>query len=171
MQGRSEGNGAGAAMHNLRTIKSEELFPAIKELLDNNQKVRITVTGDSMMPFLREDIDSVELSATDFDSLRFGQITLIRRTNGLYILHRLIHKKRDCFYIAGDAQYWIEGPVYPHQLIAVVSNLWRGNRQISPSNILWKTLSFIWWLRLPAFRILRRPYRLLKKVYKYVRKK
>lgn len=171
MQGKSGCNGAGAAMHNLKTIKSEELFPAIRDLLDNDRKVRITVTGNSMMPFLRENIDSVELSAADFSSLRFGQITLIRRQDGQYILHRLVRKKKDHFYIAGDAQLSVEGPVYPDQLIATVTKVWREDRQISASNIIWQTISFIWWLRLPAFHILRRPYRLLRKVYNIVRKK
>jgi hypothetical protein len=158
-------------MHSLKTIKSEVLFPAIKDLLDNDQMVRITVTGNSMMPFLREDTDSVELSSTDFDSLRFGQIVLIHRSNGQYILHRVVHKKKDCFFIAGDAQIWIEGPICPEQLVAVVTRIWRGNRQISPSDILWKMLSLIWWLRLPAFYILRKIYRFLKKVYNIVRRK
>jgi len=158
-------------MHNLKFIKSKELFPQIKELLDSGHKVRITVTGSSMMPFLRENIDSVELSATDFESLRFGQIPLIRRTDGHYVLHRVIRKKKDCFYIAGDAHLWIEGPIYPEQLVAVVTKIWRGDRQISTSGITWNILSFIWWLRIPAHRVLRIPYRLLKKVFRIVRKK
>jgi hypothetical protein len=157
-------------MRNLKTIRSEDLFPAITELLANNQKVRITVTGDSMMPFLRENTDSVELSAADFNSLRFGQIVLIRRTSGLYILHRIVRKRKDCFYISGDAHKWVEGPLYPDHLIAVVTKIWRNNRQISPSNIIWQALSCIWWLRLPIINLLRIPYRLLKKVYKHVRK-
>jgi len=158
-------------MRNLKTIKSEVLFPQVKELLDNGHKVRITVTGSSMMPFLRENIDSVELSAANFESLRFGQIPLIRRADGQYILHRLICKKKDRFFIAGDAQLWVEGPIYPEQLVAVVTKIWRGDRQISASNICWDMLSFIWWLRIPAYRMLRIPYRLLKKVFGIVRKK
>lgn len=171
MQGRPHGNGAGSPMHNLKTVRSEDLFPAIDELLHNNQKVRITVTGDSMMPFLRENTDSVELSATDFKSLHFGQIVLIRRISGQYILHRLVFKKKDCFYIAGDAHYWIEGPVYPDQLIAVATKILRNGKEISASGFLWQALSFIWWLRLPLFSVLRKVYRLLRKVYRHVRKK
>lgn len=171
MQSRPRGNGAGTSMHILKTVRSEDLFPAITELLKNDKKVRITVTGDSMMPFLRENTDSVELSAADFSSLRFGQIVLIKRLSGQYILHRVIYKKSDCFYMAGDAHRWVEGPLYPDQLIAVVTAIWRKDRQISPSNFLWQTLSFIWWLRLPVFHLLRKPYRLLKKVYGHVRKK
>ncbi len=153
-------------MHKVISIKSAELFPAISELLHNNRKVRLTVTGDSMMPFLRENTDSVELSAAAFEELHFGQIILIKRENGQYILHRLIRKMKACFYIAGDAQLWTEGPLLPEQLVAVVTNVWRGNNSVSPSNLLWQTLSLIWWLRLPARFILSKPYRLLKKLYR-----
>lgn len=156
-------------MHKVKSIKSAELFPAISELLQNNRKVRLAVTGDSMMPFLRENTDSVELSAADFTVLHFGQIILIRRENGQYILHRLVRKKKDCFYIAGDAQLWTEGPLFPEQLVAVVTNVWRGDKSVPPKSILWKTLSLIWWLRLPARYILSKPYRLLKKLYRTIR--
>jgi hypothetical protein len=121
-----------------------------------------------MMPFLRENIDSVELSSVGFDDLHFGQVTLIKRKNGQYILHRLIRKKKDCFYIAGDAQLWTEGPLLPEQLVAVVTTVWRRDRSVSPTGILWQTLSIIWWLRLPARYILSKPYRLLRKVYRKV---
>lgn len=144
-------------MHNIKTVKSDEFFPAIQELLQNNHTVRIIVVGISMMPFLRENIDSVELSVADFNELHFGQIPLIKRMNGQYILHRLVYKKKNCFYISGDAQNWIEGPVMPDQLIAVVTRIWRNDKPISPSSFLWQSLSFIWWLRLPARYILLYP--------------
>jgi signal peptidase len=153
-------------MYKVKNIKSSELFPAVTELLQNDQKVRITVTGDSMMPFLRENIDSIELSGVTFRELYFGQIPLIKRDNGQYILHRLVWKKRNSFYIAGDAQNWVEGPLRPEQLIAVVTKVWRENRPVSPSSVLWQTMSFFWWLRLPARYILKKPYKLVKKLLK-----
>jgi signal peptidase len=137
-------------MHNIKTVKSDELFPVIQELLQNNQKVRMTVTGNSMMPFLREDTDSVELSSVNFNDLRFGQIPLIKRNNGQYILHRLVYKKKNCFYISGDAELWIEGPIMPDQLIAVVTNIWHNDKQVSLTSISWKLATTIWWLRLPV---------------------
>lgn len=153
-------------MRHVKSIKSAELFPAVIELLQNDQKVRISVTGDSMMPFLREDTDSVELSGASYDKLRFGQIPLIRRDSGQYILHRLIRKSGGSFYIAGDAQFWIEGPLRPDQLVAIVTRVWRGDSPLSP--FFWHTLSYLWWFRLPAYYVLRKPYRLLKRIYRAI---
>jgi hypothetical protein len=158
-------------MSKVKSIKSAQLFPAISELLQNNQRVRIRVTGDSMMPFLRADTDSVELSAVSFKDLRLGQITLIKRTTGQYILHRLVYKKKDCFYIAGDAQSRVEGPLLPGQLVAVVSNIWRGDKLISQSNIFRRLLLFFWWLRLPIRYVLMKIYRFLHPHYKTIRRR
>lgn len=157
-------------MHKVKSVKSAELFPAINELLKNNQKVRISITGNSMMPFLRENRDSVELSSAVIEDLRFGQIALIRRNDGVYILHRVILKAKGSFYLAGDAQCWVEGPLLPEQLVAVVTNVWRKDKQISASNILWRSLSFIWWIRLPVRFIFTKPYKFLCRVFKVIQR-
>jgi signal peptidase len=156
-------------MHKVKSVKSSELFPAIGELLQNNQNVRITVTGNSMMPFLRENIDSVELSSAVIEDLHFGQVALIRRNDGVYILHRVILKVKGSFYLAGDAQCWVEGPLLPEQLIAVVTNIWRKDKQVSSSNILWQILSFLWWIRLPVRFILAKPLKFLNRLFKALR--
>lgn len=157
-------------MHKVKNIKSAELFPAISEMLLNGQKVRITVTGNSMMPFLMENRDSVELSGAAIDDLHFGQIALIRRIDGVYILHRIVLKVKSSFYLAGDAQCWVEGPLMPDQLVAVVTNLWRKDKLISPSNIIWQILSFLWWIRLPIRFIFTKPYKFLSRLFKVLRR-
>jgi hypothetical protein len=119
-----------------------------------------------MVPFLREDIDSVELSSISFSDLQFGQIVLIRRTTGPYILHRVILKKKNCFYIAGDAQLWTEGPIFPEQLVAVVKQIWRGDKPVPQNNIFYRVAIFIWWLRLPARVLLKKPVKLIKTLMK-----
>jgi len=132
-------------------VKSNEIFPIIVELLESGQTARITVTGDSMRPFLKPGRDSVELAKTSFQEIRKGDIVLIRRTNGIYVLHRVYQKTKDYFTMVGDAQQWIEGPLYPEQLIARVVSVRRNNREIPCGNTGWVVLSWIW-LRLRSFR-------------------
>lgn len=157
-------------MRNVKSIKSDELFPAVTELLENGHSVKLTVTGNSMMPFLREDIDSIELSIIPFSDLHFLQIPLIKRESGQYILHRLIFKRKNSFYIAGDAHMWVEGPVLPSQLVAVVSGIWRGNRFIDPHSFIWYAASLIWWLRLPIRYSIKVPRKLIKLLLKHTGK-
>jgi len=96
-------------MCQVRKVKSSELFPVIKEILSEGRTAWITVTGNSMYPFLREDIDSVKLSAASLETIKKGDIVLIRRLTGEYILHRVIRKEDDCFYMVGDPKGGLRG--------------------------------------------------------------
>lgn len=136
-------------MSRVELIKSDKIFPAIQEYLKEGRRVRLSVTGTSMCPFLMEKRDSVELSYAEFYEIKKGDIVVILRKNGQYILHRVINKTEKCFYIAGDAQQEIEGPLYPRQLIAVVTSVWRKKKHIQCSNLCWKVLSGVWIKVLP----------------------
>lgn len=148
-------------MNEVKLVKSVEMFPVIKEILKKGINVSITVTGMSMYPFLRENTDSVELANVCFTSIRRGDIVLIIRETGEYILHRVIKKEKGGFYIVGDAQQWIEGPLRPEQFIAVATAVCRGKRHIKCSSFWWKLLSGAW-LRILPFRYL------LIKTYPYL---
>lgn len=136
-------------MHELVKIKSAELFPFIDELLQKDEKVWITVTGNSMYPLLREGIDSVELSKATFETVKKNDIILIKRKNGGYVLHRLLRKEKDCFYMIGDAQQWVEGPLYPEQLKAFVTSIKTRKHTIKCDNMLYKLCVKIWMLLIP----------------------
>jgi signal peptidase I len=151
-------------MHKVETIKSNKFFYVIQYLLKDGLSIRITVTGMSMYPFLREYIDSIELSPANFQNISYGDIILIKRTTGEYVLHRILKKEEDCFYMVGDAQQWVEGPLYPEQLIAVVTAVWRKDKKIECSNFWWKFLSKTWLRLLPLRHLFIRLYRLLKKI-------
>lgn len=138
-------------MQNVSQVKSEVLFPVISECLNNGQNARITVTGNSMRPFLKEIRDSVELTKSTFDEIKRGDIVLIRRTSGAYVLHRVLKKQKNDFYMVGDAQQWIEGPLLPEQLIAKVTKVWRKGKEIRCSKLSWKIPALLW-LRVRAFR-------------------
>lgn len=150
-------------MCEIRKVKAASLFPLISELFEYGKNSRISVSGGSMYPFLRDRIDSVELTKGRFEQLALGDIVLIQRTDGRYVLHRIYRKKKDCFFMVGDAQQWIEGPLYPEQLLAVVTAIWRKDKRIACSNMWWRLLSWLW-LFLRPFR-----YSILK-VYRKIRK-
>jgi signal peptidase I len=153
-------------MHKIRYIQSKQLFPVVQELLKTGVSATITVTGMSMYPFLREDMDSVELSASSFVDIHLGDIVLILRESDEYVLHRVLRKDMNCFYIIGDAQQWVEGPLYPNQLIAVVTAVWRKNKRIEYTNFWWKLLSSIWMKLIPFRYLLIRIYKYLLKISK-----
>lgn len=135
------------------------MFPVINEILEMGKGVRITVTGKSMYPFIRENIDSVELIKGDFNSIYRGDIVLILRDNGEYVLHRVLNKKKDCFYIVGDSQLLVEGPIRSDQLIGLAKAVWRKNKKIKCSSIWCKLITSIWIYLFPCRRIIFNAYR------------
>lgn len=140
------------------------MFPLVLEILEQGQNVRILVIGHSMYPFLRDGIDHVELAKTSFEALNRGDIVMIRRTNGSYIMHRVYRKDKECFYMVGDAQQWIEGPLFPIQIVAVVTAVLRKENYISCSSWLWRFTSGLWLLLRPSRYFLLRVFGKMKRV-------
>jgi hypothetical protein len=81
----------------LKLIKAAELFSLAGDILEQDGRVWITVTGMSMYPFLRGDRDSVELSKAEFPNIKKGDIVLIRRLNHVYVLHRVLRIQENSF--------------------------------------------------------------------------
>lgn len=154
-------------MHNVIRAKSAEIFPVVQEILQNeNSRVSVIVTGNSMYPFLREGIDSVELMKPDFDRLKKLDIVLIKRKNGVYVLHRVCRKEADHFFMVGDNQVYIEGPLYPEQLIAVVSSVNKKSRSIPSRSYRLLILAGIWLFILPARKFVLRAYSKSRQILK-----
>lgn len=156
-------------MDEVRYIKSDRVMDIVQELLDQDQRVRITVTGMSMYPFLRDNMDSVELYSTDFSEIRVGDILLIVTYNQQFVLHRVIKKRMNYIYINGDAQQWWEGPVFSDQIVAKVSKVWRQDRCIPCSLFRWRALSFVWRLLFPFRYLIIRSYKRLRRFVRLVK--
>lgn len=152
-------------MCNIKRVKSDEMFPIISEILSQGGHAWIVVTGMSMYPFLREDKDSVELTATSFKEIKRRDIVLIKRTTGEYVLHRVLRKAENSFYMIGDAQQWTEGPLVPNQLIAVVTAIKRGQKVISCDNFVWKLLTWTWLNIIPLRHVIFKIFGIIRKVY------
>lgn len=146
-------------------IKTMNIFPLITELLEKGQSTKITVSGDSMYPFLRDGIDSVELSKGRFEDLKRGDIAMFRRRDGAYVMHRIYKRNNGNIFIVGDAQKWIEGPLQKDQFIAVVNHIWRKNKKISCNNIWYKLTSLIWLVLRPCRLHIFKIYNVIRKIF------
>ena len=139
---------------NKRLIKvpSDALFPIIEEHLRDGQEVVICVRGDSMFPLMRSNKDDVKLAHATFSQIKKHDVVLIQRDSGAYILHRVCKKTPNEFYMIGDNQQEIEGPLRPNQLLAVVVEVYRGKYVIRRGSFLWGLYARIW-LILRPFRL------------------
>ena len=130
-------------------VPSACLFSLMDEMLNNNKSVIFSPNGNSMQPFLFEGLHTVEIKKSSFQELKISDVVLIRRTNGDYVMHRLVYKNRHGLYLNGDNQNWFEGPLPSSALVAVgVARICKGERWEFYS-FTWRCLSWIWILLFP----------------------
>ena len=111
-----------------RNASLDELMPVMREYLAQGQAIRLYPRGVSMRPLIREGKDSVTLSAPK-EPLKLYDIALFCN-EGRYILHRVIAKEQGTYVFCGDARRTLEIGITEQQLVAVVTSIRRGNRDI-----------------------------------------
>ncbi len=103
----------------------EELMPLIREALEQGKNVRFSPRGTSMLPMLRQGVDSVVFSPLP-RKLRKYDLPLYRRKSGQYVLHRIV-EAGDSYTCVGDNQFELERGLGHEQMIALVTGFYRGD--------------------------------------------
>lgn len=135
---------------NLEQVSTKTLLPFLIEMLDLGKQVRLTVTGNSMLPLWLNGRDSVILQKVE--APKKYDVVLYRRHNGDVILHRIVRHTSEGYMILGDNQTQIDGPILPSDIIAAVTGFYRDKTYYSV-NTWWHVLYCRIWV---AVRPLRR---------------
>lgn len=120
----------------------EELMPIIQECLSAGKSFRFSPMGTSMLPMLRQGIDSVVLSPLP-EKLSAYDIPLYKRDNGKYVLHRII-KADETYTCMGDNQFAAESGLRRDQMIAVVTAFYRGEKLCSVGSLSYRIYCRLW---------------------------
>lgn len=107
----------------------DELMPIIREQLAAGRIVRFSPRGVSMLPMLRQGLDSVELSPLP-SRLKKYDLPLYRRDDGHYVLHRVV-RTGDTYTCVGDNQFVLESGLRHDQMIALVTAFYREGKKHS----------------------------------------
>ncbi|MBR4109655.1 MAG: hypothetical protein IKK41_05010 [Oscillospiraceae bacterium] len=127
-----------------KDIRMEQLMPLFRERLDKGQTVRFMPRGISMLPMLRQGIDSVVLSPLP-EKLKKYDLPLYQRPNGKYILHRIVDVG-DTYTCLGDNQYTKEYGVEHQWMIGVVTAFYRGEKYHSVNELGYQIYCRLWYL-------------------------
>lgn len=130
------------ALLNEQEIPLEQLMPLVKEYLVAGKTVKFSPRGISMLPMLRQGVDSVVLSPI-LKELKKYDLPLYQRDNGKYVLHRIV-KVGDTYTCIGDNQFEYEHGLRHDQMIAVVSAFYREDRYISVSDWRYRIYCRFW---------------------------
>ncbi len=121
-------------------VPVELLLPFLKEMIAAGKSVNMTVTGNSMMPLLRDRRDSVVLVKPE--KIKRFDIVLYIDLEDKVILHRIVKCGPSGYMIVGDNQLELDGPISPDRIVATVTGFNRNGRYFSCKK---------WWVRLYAW--------------------
>ena len=120
----------------------------VEKILAAGSPVQIRPIGDSMYPLFVSKRDWAILEPIIGENCKRGDVVLYRRDGGILVMHRVWKKRQDGFYMVGDGQTPVEGPLRPDQIRALLTGMVRKGKQLSVKNIPYKMYSVIWlWLR------------------------
>ena len=137
----------------MKKIDTREYLSVLKELVQEGREVSLLVAGSSMAPFLIHERDYVYFRKPDRE-LKKGDIVFYQRMNGQFVMHRICKVKPEGYYIVGDAQTEIEGPVLREQIFAIITKVKRKDRWICPGDFWWEFFSHVWLRVLPFRRVI-----------------
>ena len=132
----------------------DALMPLMQERLAAGQTVRFSPRGISMLPMLREGIDSIVLSPAP-PKLKKYDLPLYQRSNGKYILHRVV-ETGDGYTCIGDNQFVFEYGVEHSQVLALVTAFYRGDRRWETSSVIYQIYCRFWHYSRPLRHFWRR---------------
>lgn len=126
----------------IKEFSLEQMMPLIQERLTAGQSVRFSPKGISMLPMLRQGVDSVVLSPVP-KKLKKYDLPLYQRPDGKFILHRVV-SVGDTYTCIGDNQFQFERGVSHDWIVAVVTAFYRGDRLWNTDDWLYQLYCRFW---------------------------
>lgn len=142
-----------------RVVDTNEYVSVLRELAEEGRVVSMLIAGSSMSPFLCHNRDYIYFTKPDRE-LRRGDMVFYQRDTGQYVMHRIYKRKKDDYYMVGDAQTRIEGPLRGDQIFARIIKVKRKGRIIEPGNFWWEFFEHVWIRIIPLRKVIEKLYSL-----------
>lgn len=108
---------------------------SLEDELKNSGRITYRVTGDSMLPLIRNGSDvAVIVSVPEGQRLKKYDVALYKRPSGQYVLHRIVKVGKDSYDTCGDNRYFNEKGITDGQILGVLECVLRGEERIEPSS-------------------------------------
>ena len=136
-------------------LPEEELMPLVRECLAAGRRVRyLPFRGVSMLPMLRQEIDSVELAPLP-KRLKKYDLPVYQYPSGKYVMHRIVKVRKDHYICLGDNTYQYE-KIRREQMLGIVSAFKRGDKRIETDAFSYRLYCRIWVAAFPVRKFLKR---------------
>ena len=149
----------------MRIVDTKEYVSVLRERVENGEEAVMLIAGNSMSPFLMHGRDYI-CFRKPHRTLKKGDMVFYQRENGQYIMHRICRAAPEGYYITGDAQMEIEGPVKEEQIFAIVTKVCRKGKWIQKGDFWWDFFEKVWIRMVPLRPVARAAYGILKRILK-----
>lgn len=128
-----------------KEVSMDDIIDILIEKLESGGTVTFTPRGTSMLPMLRDGEDVVVLSKSK-GRLHLFDVPLYKRSNGAYVLHRIIDYDPDGSYVlCGDNQFEREHGIKDENIIAVVTAFYRKGKTYRADSIRYRLYVNFWY--------------------------
>ena len=146
-------------------IDISEKYIDIEKILLCGQTIQIKPEGYSMYPFIVPGRDEVIIEPVGSYIPKRSDIVLYRRKQGLLVLHRIYKCTDKGFYMVGDNQTEVEGPIEYEQIKGIMTAV---IRKISAGNFFYAFAGSLWLVLRPVRMYIAKPVAAVKKIFRKV---
>lgn len=127
----------------MKEVDTREYVSMLRDLVEEGHEVSLLIAGGSMSPFLVHHRDTIFFKKPD-RPLRRGDMVFYQRMSGQFVMHRIYKVKQGEYYMVGDAQREIEGPLQRWQIFALVTRVCRKGKRLAPGHFWWEFFEHVW---------------------------
>ena len=138
-------------LSNKKSVSISQIMPMLCKSIEGGKSVSFKPKGTSMLPLIKQGIDSVKISPVS-GKLKKYDIIFFKRDNGQYVLHRIV-KIGETYTCCGDNQFENEENIRREQIIAVVSSFTYKDKWISVTNPMYKVYYILWHITRPLRKL------------------
>lgn len=143
----------------------DKIYPAMTAVLDSGGEFKMIATGTSMMPLLRNGKDTIVLIKHP-SKLKKYDVPLYRRSDGSFVLHRIVGINKDGYILCGDHQYVKEYGVKHSDVVAILKGFYKDGKYTDCDDFLYKCYSRYWTNSRPLRIFIRRVKSKLRRMFK-----
>lgn len=141
----------------MRYVDARQYISMLRELVKEGNEVSLLITGSSMTPFLFHEKDTVCFKTPD-RPLKRGDMVFFQRDDGRFVMHRICRVRPEGYYIVGDAQTEIEGPVREDQIFGLITKVQRRGKWLGPDAFWWRFFATVWLWIIPIRPMIMKTY-------------
>ena len=121
----------------------EEIQNVMAQVIDSGGEFRFYPKGRSMLPLIRQGVDSIALVSAH-EKLKKYDLPLYVRENGQFVLHRVMGENAQGYIMCGDNQTSFEYAITHEQVRGKVCAVYRGEKRIDVTKRSYRLYCRIW---------------------------